>query len=484
MLGASAALLTSIRVQRPLALTTHWHTLEAEPSVRLAKGTGSDIIVGQNRPDRSWQDVEFASFMEPSAQRRCPHCQTPVAQRAESCLMCGAGLKEQTRRRIRLPLPTLRGESLLLPLTVVAVVAIVMFWRPWEAENPLTMIQPPGTPSITPSPVATYIVAPTATPLWSPTPPPTATLPPNHTRHTVQAGETVISIAKLYGATSKAILNANGLKETSIIHIGDELIVPLPVANTPTPTPTPTPSPTPFEYTVRTADTLSEIAKRFGTTVEALMEANGIETATGLRAGSRIIIVQPPDYSATMAYETHEVQSGETLTGIAAEYRVTVSELKQANDLKNDTLRVGQELRIPVGTATPTATPTETPTLTPTAGPPYPAPALLGPVEGTTFEGSDATILLNWASVGILEPDEWYVVRLRRSGSVALQPPSVWTKTTAWRVTGDLYIEGRAVPQQFRWQVTIMQQTGILEDGTRVGKEMSPPSEMRTFSWQ
>ncbi len=422
--------------------------------------------------------------MESSTQRRCPRCGMPVAQRAENCLMCGAELKEKKGRKIRLRFPALRGESLLLPLAIVATVATVLLWKPWEGRNPLAMAQPAGTPSATPLPVATYVVAPSATPLWSPTPPPTATLPPNHTRHSVQSGETVISIAKLYGTTSKAILDANGLRESSIIHVGDELLVPLPVANTPTPTPTLTPSPTPFEYTVRTADTLSEIARKFGTTVEALMEANGIETATGLRAGSRIIIVQPPDYSATMAYEIHEVQPGETLIGISAEYGVTVSELKEVNGLKNDSLRAGQELRIPVGTATPTAAPTQTPTLTPTPAPPYLAPALLGPADGSAFAGPDAAILLNWTSVGILEPDEWYVVRLRRLGAVAAQPTSIWTKTTAWRLDATLYTEELAVPRQFQWQVIVMHQTGVAEDGTRIGEEISPPSETRTFSWQ
>jgi LysM repeat protein len=422
--------------------------------------------------------------MESSTQKRCPQCGTPVAQRADSCLMCGAELREQKGRSARLSFPVRRSENLLLPMAILAAVAIVLFWKPWESENPLVLARPLATSSTTPSPVATYAVASTATPLWSPTPPPTSTLPPNHARHTVRAGETVTSIAKLYGTTAKAILDANGLRESSIIHIDDELIVPLPLANTATPTPTSSPSPTPFEYTVRTADTLSEIARKFGTTVEALMEANGIETASGLRAGSRIIIVQPPDYSATMAYETHQVQAGETLISISVEYGVTVAELKEANDLKNDALRAGQDLRIPVGTATPTASPTRTPTLTPTPAPPYPAPALLGPADGAVFEGSDAAILLNWASVGILEPDEWYVVRLRRSGVAFGQLPFVWTKATAWRVTDDLHVAGQGETQRFHWQVAIMRRVGVAEDGSWVGDQISQTSETRTFSWQ
>jgi LysM repeat protein len=52
------------------------------------------------------------------------------------------------------------------------------------------------------------------------------------------------------------------------------------VAPTPTPTPgpTPTPAPTPLTYIVQQGDTLNAIAARFGTTAQAIMEANGLES--------------------------------------------------------------------------------------------------------------------------------------------------------------------------------------------------------------
>lgn len=397
--------------------------------------------------------------------------------------MCGAELKEQKKEPTRLSVPGGEGNLLLL-VALVAAAVVIWLWKPWETGQSLVAAQPFSTPSVTPTPRPTYEVAPTATPLYSPTPPPTATLPPNQTRHIVKSGETVTSIAKLYGTTRAAVLKANGLKESSIIHVNDELIIPLPVANTPTPTLTPLPSPTPFEYTVRTADTLSEIARKFGTTVEALMEANGITDATSLRVGAKIIIVQPPDFSATMAYESHEVEAGETLISISRKYNITIAEIKEANGLKNDTLRVGQELRIPIGTATPTPTLTLEPTLTPTPGPPYPVPYLLSPAEGLTFEGPDSVILLTWASVGILKPDEWYVVRLRRSSVIAKQPALAWTKATSWRLTPDLHVPGLAEPQRFTWQVMVMRQTGVAEDGSWTGERLSPLGESRTFYWQ
>jgi LysM repeat protein len=395
--------------------------------------------------------------------------------------MCRAHLRERKQKSIRLP-----GGDLLLPVLMVIAIAAVWLWKPWQASEPQAMAPATATntPTATALPTATYEVAPTATPLNSPTPPPTPTLPPNQVYHTVESGETVSTIAKLYGTTVQAILQANGLKATSILSVGQQLIIPLPIADTPTPTVTPTPSPTPFVYTIKSGDTLSDIAKRFGTTVEALMEANGIEDATRLTVGTKLTIIQPPDYSATMAYETYEVQQGDTLYTIAAKYGMTVAEIKEANGLKSDRLSVEQKLRIPVGTATPTPTLTPVPTLTPTPGPPSPAPALLAPPEGAAFAGAETVILLNWASVGILEEDEWYVVEVEPVGIRIVQPYREWTKTTSWRVPPELYIQGRSAAQHYRWQVVIMRQTGVDEAGARIGDMISPLSEIRTFTWQ
>jgi len=418
--------------------------------------------------------------MEPNPQRRCPECGTPVAQKADTCLMCGASLKEH-KQRLRLP----QGE-LLWPLFVVLALVLLWVWKPWEVVEPQAMAAttPTATATPTPSPTVTFVVVPTATPLRSPTPPPTATTPPNQTRHTVESGETVSSIAKLYGTTVKEILDANGLKANTIISPGQALNIPLAVANTSTPTITPTPSPTPFEYTIKSGDNLSTIAKRYNTTVEALLAANDIPDATNIRIGTKIIIAQPPDYSTTMAYEVYEVQQGDTLYTIAAKYNMTIAEIKAVNNLESDNLKVEQELRIPVGTATPTPTLTAAPTLTPTPGSAYPAPVLLSPHDGAGFTGADAAVLLTWASVGILDEDEWYTVRLRRSGNLAEQLPLIWTKATSFRVPTDLHIAGLNPPQEFTWQITVMQHTGEDEDGSWIGSAISPSSGTRTFSWQ
>jgi len=52
--------------------------------------------------------------------------------------------------------------------------------------------------------------------------------------------------------------------------------------------------------------------------------------------------------SSFTEYEEYEVVQGATLSAIAAAYKVSVADIKKANNLKSDVLRVGQKLRIPV----------------------------------------------------------------------------------------------------------------------------------------
>jgi LysM repeat protein len=62
----------------------------------------------------------------------------------------------------------------------------------------------------------------------------------------------------------------------------------------------------------------------------------------------------------------YRVKLGDTLYDISIEYGTTVDAIKEANGLESNQLRVGQELVIPVGTTTPSPAPTPTPTATPT----------------------------------------------------------------------------------------------------------------------
>ena len=119
-----------------------------------------------------------------------------------------------------------------------------------------------------------------------------------------------------------------------------------------TPSPSPTPSPTPSA----------------SPTQSPRPTATPSPSATATPTPS-------PTSSPNTSPSTYTVKSGDTLSGIAARFRVTLSALRSANPtVTSDRIVVGQVLRIPSATSSPTPTPTASPT--PTATPtPTPSPS-------------------------------------------------------------------------------------------------------------
>lgn len=126
------------------------------------------------------------------------------------------------------------------------------------------------------------------------------TLPAKAIKHTVVAGDTISRIAKKHGSTISRILTANSLTRASIIYPGQVLLVP--VANSsPAPAGTPTPAPKPPKqpaspktqtHVVAAGDTVIGIAKRYGTTVRAIISANRLGRDAIIYVGQALII--PP----------------------------------------------------------------------------------------------------------------------------------------------------------------------------------------------
>ena len=107
--------------------------------------------------------------------------------------------------------------------------------------------------------------------------------------------------------------------------------------------PTPGPETGTVTYTVQAGDSLWKIAQRYGTTVEAIMQVNGL-TSINLQIGQVLII--PVSQSP---YVEYTVRAGDTLWELARRYGTTVEAIMQANGLSSSLLQIGQVLRIPVG---------------------------------------------------------------------------------------------------------------------------------------
>lgn len=112
-------------------------------------------------------------------------------------------------------------------------------------------------------------------------------------------------------------------------------------------------------YTVQQGDTLSAIASRFGSTVQAIQTANGLVNTT-IYPGQRLTVPTSPN-KASVGQEarlpkvgsisgsgsSHVVRAGDSLSSIAAQHGTTVEALKRANGLSSDMIFVGQTLIVP-----------------------------------------------------------------------------------------------------------------------------------------
>ena len=109
--------------------------------------------------------------------------------------------------------------------------------------------------------------------------------------------------------------------------------------------------------TVQSGETLSDIAARYGVSMNSMMRLNGIRNSDHVEAGQTLRL--PGSVSAGKG--RHNVQSGDTLSGIAAQYRVGERQLMALNGLSSaDHVEIGQTLKLPSNAVLPQAKPKPT----------------------------------------------------------------------------------------------------------------------------
>lgn len=97
-------------------------------------------------------------------------------------------------------------------------------------------------------------------------------------------------------------------------------------------------------YIVKSGDSLWSIAKKYGVTVNEIKQANNLSSNL-LKIGQQLII--PKEEIIEEQNSTYIVKPGDTLYKIANTYNTSVAELKNKNNLTNNTLSIGQILIIP-----------------------------------------------------------------------------------------------------------------------------------------
>jgi LysM repeat protein len=290
-------------------------------------------------------------------------------------------------------------------------------------------------PTATPSPTATLepTATPTAAATSTPTQPPT---PTGRVTHTVKSGDTLSGIATKYGVTLQALVSANNLSASSMLRIGQQLVIPV-AGSAPAPTPAPT--------------------------------ATAITTA---------------------ASTTYKVKPGDTLSGIAAQFGITWQELAAANGLTAQSrLNVGQELKIPgkngAAQVAPTAPPARTATPRPAATTValLSAPALVNPSDQASYGGGRTEIYLMWQQREAIPAGAGYRVSIQwTEGGAPMEYLVPVTTATSIRMPAWLFEKADQPTRKYTWSVRVVQPT---TDGQGGEKDilLSPSSESRVFYW-
>ena len=147
----------------------------------------------------------------------------------------------------------------------------------------------------------------------------------------VRAGDTLWAIAREYGTTVEAIARENRIVDPNRIFAGERLRITLPARGSGEEI-----------YTVRRGDTTISIAGKFGVTLSALEDRNGLERGETIYAGDKLSIP-----GAGMSGEFYVVRPGDTLFYISRRTGVPIRTLVGINRIKDpDLIYAGEHLKL------------------------------------------------------------------------------------------------------------------------------------------
>lgn len=165
--------------------------------------------------------------------------------------------------------------------------------------------------------------------------------------YTVQSGDTLSEIASRYGTTVQELVDINNIRNPNLIYPGEKLRV-LTNSTTQGNEERGTGS---IIYTVKRGNTLSQIAREYNVSVEHIVELNDIENPNLIYPGEKLRITEsdvtelsPVNNDIDVYYV---VKSGDTLNGIARRFGITLNEILEYNDIQNPNLIYpGQTIKI------------------------------------------------------------------------------------------------------------------------------------------
>ena len=163
--------------------------------------------------------------------------------------------------------------------------------------------------------------------------------------YTVQRGDTLSEIASRYGTTVQEIVSINNIVNANLIYPGQTLRI---LTNS-TVNASETRETGSITYTVQRGNTLSQIANSYGVTINHIMEMNHIKNPNLIYPGQKLRITESENSTLNPILQKnyYTVQRGDTLSGIARKYGVTIRYLVNLNGIRNPNLiYAGQIIKV------------------------------------------------------------------------------------------------------------------------------------------
>lgn len=167
------------------------------------------------------------------------------------------------------------------------------------------------------------------------------TEPKNYINYTVKAGDSLYSIAQKNDLTVQELKNYNNLT-SDVLQIGQTLRIPI-VSTEQIPVDNYT------EYVVKSGDSLYSIGRKYGFTIQDLLDYNNLDS-TLLSIGQIIKIPTSSSNLEQVNYINYTVKPGDSLYSIGRQYDVSTQQLMDYNNLASTLLNIGQVLKIPTNT--------------------------------------------------------------------------------------------------------------------------------------
>lgn len=166
---------------------------------------------------------------------------------------------------------------------------------------------------------------------------PRKTCPEGQVPYFVRAGDTFYSLADFFGTTVPAIQAANPGVDPNNLQIDQQLCIPTPYV---------TCGSCCSPYRIHLGDTYYNLAKRYGTTVEAIAAANPGVDPNNLQVGQIICI--PVKNQCKEGFHAYIIQAGDTLYFLSLRFGTTVGAIFYSNPgIDASNLQIGSVICIP-----------------------------------------------------------------------------------------------------------------------------------------